>query len=717
VTLPDGPALVIAGAGSGKTRVLTSRIGYLLAEGRARPHEVLAITFTNRAAGEMRDRVDQLVGASRGMWVMTFHAACGRILRREADRLGYRSNFTIYDQADQVRVVRACLEELGRDPKRFPPRGIHSRISSEKNRLVSATQFRESIGNFFEQVVADVFELYERRLHASNAMDFDDLLVRSVELLESFDDVRDRWQGAFNHLLVDEYQDTNHAQYRIVRLLSDGHRNVFVVGDVDQAIYTWRGADIRNILDFERDFPDARVVRLEQNYRSSQRILDAANAVIEHNAGRVEKRLWSDLGAGEPIRVVEAEDEHDEARIVAARIGGLLEAGSSASEIAVFYRTNAQSRVLEDLLVRHGVPYQVIGGPRFYERAEIKDAMAYLNVLDNPSDDVSLRRIINQPRRGIGDASVDRLSATAGFSGRSLWDALEDPDAAGLGTASARSVRAFRAMMDDLRDRAVELPVGELMELLFERNGVIELLEAERTIEASGRIENLQELVGVAREYVARSEEPSLAGFLQEVSLTADADALAAADESGGGRVTLMTLHNAKGLEFDAVFVIGMEQNLFPHARSIEEANIEEERRLCYVAITRARRELALVYARQRTLFGARGFNAPSQFIAEIPENLIEHERRPASFGSTVRGTSSSGGGWQPSSAGATTQLQGIAPRDDAPTLSVGDNVVHDQLGEGVVTGTADGGQVIVRFRSDGSERRLLLAYAPLKRI
>jgi DNA helicase II / ATP-dependent DNA helicase PcrA len=717
VTLPDGPALVIAGAGSGKTRVLTSRIGYLLGEGRARPHEVLAITFTNRAAGEMRDRVDQLVGASRGMWVMTFHAACGRILRREADRLGYRSNFTIYDQADQVRVVKACLEELGRDPKRFPPRGIHSRISSEKNRLVSATQFRENIGNFFEQVVADVFELYERRLHASNAMDFDDLLVRSVDLLESFDDVRERWQGAFNHLLVDEYQDTNHAQYRIVRLLSDAHRNVFVVGDVDQAIYTWRGADIRNILDFERDFPDARVVRLEQNYRSSQRILDAANAVIENNAGRLEKRLWSDLGMGEPIRVIEAEDEHDEARIVAARIGGLLEGGSSASDIAVFYRTNAQSRVLEDLLVRHGVPYQVIGGPRFYERAEIKDAMAYLSVLDNPSDEIALRRIINQPRRGIGDASVDRLSATAGFSGRSLWTALEDPEAAGLATAAARSVRAFRAMMDDLRDRAVELPVGDLMELLLERNGVIELLEAERTIEASGRIENLQELVGVAREYVARSEEPSLAGFLKEVSLTADADALAAADESGGGRVTLMTLHNAKGLEFEAVFVIGMEQNLFPHARSIEEANIEEERRLCYVAITRARRELALVYARQRTLFGARGFNAPSQFIAEIPENLIEHERRPASFGSTMRGASSSGGGWQPSSAGATTQLQGIAPRDDAPTLSVGDNVVHDQLGEGVVTGTADGGQVIVRFRSDGSERRLLLAYAPLKRI
>jgi DNA helicase II / ATP-dependent DNA helicase PcrA len=716
VTLPDGPALVIAGAGSGKTRVLTSRIGYLLGEGRARPHEVLAITFTNRAATEMRERVEQLVGQSRGMWVMTFHAACGRILRREADRLGYRSNFTIYDQADQVRVVKACLEELGRDPKRFPPRGIHSRISSEKNRLVSAADFRENIGNFFDQVVADVFELYERRLHASNAMDFDDLLVRSVELLESFDDVRERWQGAFNHLLVDEYQDTNHAQYRIVRLLSDAHRNVFVVGDADQAIYTWRGADIRNILDFGRDFPDARVVRLEQNYRSSQRILDAANAVIEHNAGRMEKRLWSELGTGEPVRVIEAEDEHDEARIVAARIGALIEGGSSAADIAVFYRTNAQSRVLEDLLVRHGVPYQVIGGPRFYERAEVKDAMAYLSVLDNPTDEVALRRIINQPRRGIGDARVDRLASTAGFSRRSLWDALEDPEGAGLGAAAARSVCAFRGLMDELRDQAVELSVGELLETLLARTGVIETLEAEHTIEAQGRIENLQELVGVSREYVARTEEPSLAGFLQEVALTADADALAA--DSGTGRVTLMTLHNAKGLEFDAVFVIGMEQNLFPHVRSIEEANIEEERRLCYVAITRARRELSLVYARQRTLFGARGFNAPSQFIDEIPKELIEHERKPPSFGSTPRAGGGAGGaGWQPSSAGATTQLAGIAPRDDAPQLSVGDNVVHDQLGEGVVTGTADGGQVIVRFRSDGSERRLLLAYAPLKRV
>ena len=721
VTLPDGPALVIAGAGSGKTRVLTSRIAHLVHEERVRPHQVLAITFTNRAAAEMRERVQQVVGQTGGMWVMTFHAACGRILRREADRLGYRSNFTIYDQADQVRVVRACLEDLERDPKRFPPRGIHARISSEKNRLVSAADFREQVGNFFDQIVADVYEQYERRLHAQNAMDFDDLLVRTVELLDGFDDVRERWQAAFSTLLVDEYQDTNHAQYRVVRLLGDRHRNIFVVGDADQAIYTWRGADIRNILDFERDYPDARVVRLEQNYRSVQRVLDAANAVIEQNTGRLEKRLWSELGEGDPIRIVEVEDEHDEARLVAARIGELMEADTSPAEIAVFYRTNAQSRVLEDLLVRHRVPYQVIGGPRFYERAEIKDALAYLTVLDNPADEVALRRSINQPKRGIGDASVDRLAATAAFEGRTLWQALEDPSHAGVAAAAAKAVTGFRSMMDDLRDRAVELSVGEVIELVLERSGMIEQYEAERTIEATGRIENLQELVGVAREYAQQNEEPTLSGFLQEISLATSADEQAA--EDGRGRVTLMTLHNAKGLEFESVFVIGMEQNLFPHVRSIEEANLEEERRLCYVAITRARRHLTLTYARQRVLFGNRGMNAPSQFLAEIPEHLVEHERMPS------RAWSSSGAAplrernpedaWTPAPAGSPLSARpgGVAPRETVPTLSIGDNVRHQQLGEGVVLGLADGGQVIVRFAADGSERRLLLAYAPLERI
>jgi DNA helicase-2/ATP-dependent DNA helicase PcrA len=713
-----GPVLVVAGAGSGKTRVLTRRIAYLLAEGEALPHQILAITFTNRAAREMRERVDELVGFSRGMWVLTFHATCGRILRRDADRLGYRSNFTIYDQADQVRLVRSCLEELDRDPKRFPPRGVHSRISAEKNRLVSAAEYREMVGGFFEQTVADVFELYEKRLHQSNAMDFDDLLVRTVDLLERFDDVRDRWQDVFTHLLIDEYQDTNHAQYRIARLLSDRHRNLFAVGDSDQSVYAFRGADIRNILDFERDYADAAVIRLEQNYRSTQGILDAANSVISHNSNRHEKRLWSDLGAGEPVHVVEVADEQAEARLVAARIGGLIEDGTAAREIAVFYRTNAQSRVLEDLLVRHGVPYQVIGGARFYERAEVKDAMAYLQALDNPADSVSLRRIVNQPRRGIGNSSVERLDALAAIHGWTLWEAITSLEEAGLGTAAERAVKGFRTIVEQLRSDVAGLPVGEAVELVLARSGLVAALETERDasaqgrIEAGSRLENLQELVGVAQEYEVREEEPTLSGFLQAVSLFSEADAI----EPESGRVTLMTLHNAKGLEFLAVFVLGLEQNLFPHARSIEEANLEEERRLCYVAITRARERLTLLYARERTLFGQRGRNMPSQFLAEIPTSLVEHER--LAMASTARPTSGpssygrSGGG-----AAVGSRPAPKAPRDDVPTLAVGDNVRHTQLGEGVVLSLDAGGQVVVRFRADGSERRLLLAYAPLDRM
>jgi DNA helicase-2/ATP-dependent DNA helicase PcrA len=1009
VVHPGGPILVVAGAGSGKTRVLTHRIAYLVHERGVKPHEILAITFTNRAASEMRERVERLIGGTRGMWVLTFHAACGRILRREAERLGYRSNFTIYDDGDQQRLVKACLESLERDPKRFPPRGIHSQISSAKNRLVSAAAFREQVGNFFEQVVADVYELYERRLHAANAMDFDDMLVRTVDLLEQFPDVRERWQTAFKHLLVDEYQDTNHAQYQIVKLLSGKHRNVFVVGDADQcllegtavtmadgstrpietiavgdevlscygsgdfrpaavsavhrakrrqgiaittrggrrvvsspehwhfagyrlgvtpqlsmasamrrrsvarqgvlgaalvagtaaidpgfadwasdeddrvtvtmcderggespvhrvsmvgrdaqsaealrelglpvrnasadgsswrleassddlgrimyvarqierslgasvrcegrlggttaivggsdalpctpasavragmamfdqdggydvvqrvqrvgldqplydldvagthnfvanglvthnSVYGWRGADIRNILDFEHDYPDAAVIKLEQNYRSTQTILDAANAVIQHNSDRLEKRLWSELGTGEPIRIVELEDEHAEARLVAARIGALLEEGMSARDVAVFYRTNAQSRVLEDILVRHGVPYQVIGGPKFYDRAEVRDAMAYMHAIDNPTDDLSLRRIVNTPKRAIGNTTIDRLAAHAAAFQASLWEAIDTFEEAGLGTAAERAVGGFRTLMRRLRERVADpaIGVGDAVEAVITEAGLIEAYEAERTIEAQGRIENLQELIGVAREYEARAEEPSLTGFLQEISLVADADAV----DQERGKVTLMTLHNAKGLEFDAVFVMGMEQNLFPHIRSIEEANLEEERRLCYVAITRARKQLTITYTRQRTLFGARGMNLPSQFLDEIPAALAEHERAARQPGYGGGYGSQQGSGWGSSSAtqrgwGARQGGGGgsgfgapsappqtvRAPREDVPDLAVGDNVRHEQLGEGIVIGVDRGGQVVVRFEADGSERRLLLAYAPLARV
>jgi DNA helicase-2/ATP-dependent DNA helicase PcrA len=693
VLATEGPLLVIAGAGSGKTRVLTYRVAHLINAVGAKPNEILAITFTNKAAGEMKERLQRLLGQSgRGLWILTFHAACGRILRREAQRLGYRSNFTIYDQADQIRLVKQCLEELERDPKRFTPRGIHNQISHAKDQLVGPGEYAERVQSFYDQTVADVYQLYQRRLFASNAVDFDDLLMLTVDVLERFPEAREKWQKAFRYILVDEYQDTNHAQYRLLQLLAQPDMNVCAVGDPDQSIFAFRGADINNILDFERDFPGTRTIALEQNYRSTNSILDAANNVIANNRERKPKELWSELGDGEPVRAIEVEDEHAEARFVAAGIAARVEEGFSGDEIAVFYRTNAQSRVLEDVLVRQGVSYQVIGGPRFYERAEIKDAIAYLQAIDNPYDAVSLTRIANKPRRGIGDASLARLQSWADAHGRSLWEAMEFAEEAGVGAAPLRAVQGFRTLMQSLQSGALELPVAELVERTLERSGYLEALEAERTIEAQGRIENLQELVGVAREYQENADEPSLSHFLQEISLYSDQDAIREQESL----VTLMTLHNAKGLEFRAVYLIGMEEGIFPHARSIEEQGIEEERRLCYVGMTRAKEQLTLTHASSRSLWGSRGYNLPSRFLDELPQSVERERLRPTSW----------------SSYGA----DGVAPRDDVPSLSTGDSVRHGTLGEGVVTQIEAGGVVTVRF-ADGSERRLMLDYAPLERI
>ena len=694
VLATEGPLLVIAGAGSGKTRVLTYRVAHLVRACVVQPNEILAITFTNKAAAEMRSRLDDLLERqARAIWIMTFHAACGRILRREAPRLGYRTNFTIYDQADQVRLVKACLEELERDPKRFSPRGVHAQISKAKNELVSPAMYRERVASFFDQTVADVYELYQRRLFASNAVDFDDLLMLTVDVLERFPEARERWQKAFRYVLVDEYQDTNHAQYRLLQLLAGKHRNLCAVGDQDQAVYGFRGADIRNILEFERDFPGTQVVTLEQNYRSTNTILRAANHVIAHNSARKEKNLWSELGEGEPVRVLEVEDEHAEARFVAAQIAQLVDEGFDGSEIAVFYRTNAQSRVLEDVLVRQDVPYQVIGGPRFYERAEIKDAIAYLQVLDNPSDAISLQRISNRPRRGIGDTTLSRLAAHADGIGVSLFEALDRAEEAGVTGAPLRNVQALWRLLQSLQAAARELTVPEIVERLLEESGYLDALEAERTIEAQGRLENLRELVGVAREYQAGASEPSLSNFLQEISLYSDQDALREAETL----VTLMTLHNAKGLEFRAVFMIGMEEGIFPHSRSLEEQSVEEERRLCYVGMTRAQERLLLTHATTRSLYGNRSYNLPSRFLDELPADGIERERlRPASW---------SGYGAR------------VEPRGQMPDLATGDSVRHGTLGEGVVTGVEPGGVVTVRFADDGAERRLMLEYAPLERI
>jgi DNA helicase-2/ATP-dependent DNA helicase PcrA len=711
----EGPLLVLAGAGSGKTRVLTHRIAYLVATGLARPSEILAITFTNKAAGEMRERVEALVGGiSRLMWVMTFHSACARILRSEAERLGYKRAFTIYDEADSLRMLKRCMAELEVDPKRFAPRAVRSQISGAKNRLVDAEMFREQQGSFFEQTVAECYALYQKRMHEANAMDFDDLLVRTVDLFELFDDVRDRYRRAFRWVLVDEYQDTNRAQYRMLQLLCEEHRNLTVVGDEDQSVYGFRHADIRNILDFERDFPDASVIRLEQNYRSTGTILDAANAVIGNNRERLGKHLWTGSGRGMPVTITELDDEHAEARYVAGEVERLAnDEGVPRDRIAVFYRVNAQSRVLEDTLVRFELPYQVIGGTKFYERAEIKDAVAYLSLLANPADAVSFQRVVNSPRRGIGDQTQARLLSHANTTGQDIWEVLADSAAVpGLGPAAVRAVSRFGEIMAGLSER-VGGPVAELLEAVLSETGYVEALEAERTIEAEGRVENLHELVGVAGEFDANrvvegdSEVPPLEEFLAQISLLSDQDALRE-DES---LITLMTLHNAKGLEYDVVFIIGCEEGVFPHSRSIEEGNLEEERRLAYVGITRARERLYLTTARRRNLYGGQGQNLPSRFLAEIPDELVERHMAASRTGWSLGGEAAmrSGGGFAPP-----------PPKEPSPPLiefRTGDDIVHASFGEGVVTAVEPGSVIVVRFAADGTERKLMADYAPLRKV
>jgi len=766
VTHGEGPLLILAGAGSGKTRVLTHRIAFLIYTGQAQAGEILAITFTNKAAQEMRERVEGLLGrATRGMWLMTFHAACARILRGEAQRLGYTRQFTIYDQADSRRLVRRCIEQLGVDPKRFTPAALNGQISAAKNRLQSAEDYRREVGSPFEELVADVYELYERELMAMNAMDFDDLLFRTVNLLELYEEARRRYGQTFRHVLVDEYQDTNHAQYRLLQLLVgggtapargqrvqlEGHRNLAVVGDDSQSIYGFRGADVRNILDFQQDFPDARVVKLEQNYRSTQTILSAANAVIANNRGGIAKRLWSDLGQGAPVHVRELEDEHAEARFVVGEIERLLDEGTGRAEIAVLYRTNAMSRVIEDALVRREIAYQVIGGTKFYERAEIKDAIAYLSWIANPFDVVSFTRIANSPRRGLGQTSLGRIVGHSATVGVSVWEAAAQAQAIpGLGAAAVKSLRRFSQTMAELAELAARgTPVAELLEAVLARSGYLEALEAEamggaaKTIEAQGRIENLEQLVEVAREFdVTHGEgrgaergmgaddggesagegEGTLDLFLQQLALVADADARR--DEEG--LVTLMTLHNAKGLEYPVVLIAGCEDGVFPHSRALEEGGLEEERRLFYVGVTRAMRELYLTYARRRMVFGAPSYGLRSRFLDEIPAELSDCEEEltisrlagegsqngvPARVRARARGHRENE--WSRAGQASARAANELPPER---VFRMGEDVVHAAFGDGVVTGVEPGGVIVVRFAGDGSERKLMAEYAPVSR-
>jgi len=706
----EGPLLVLAGAGSGKTRVLTHRIAYLLATGAARPGEILAITFTNRAAAEMRERVEQLVGrATRAMWVTTFHSSCARMLRADAEGLGYSRGFTIYDEADSLRMLKRCMDELRVDPKRFPPRAIRSQISGAKNELVDVSAFAQAQGSVFEETAAAVYELYEQRMLKANAMDFDDLLVRAVNVLEVSEKARERWRRTFRHVLVDEYQDTNHAQYSLLQLLTAEHGNLMVVGDEDQSIYGFRHADIRNILDFERDFPEAEVVKLEQNYRSTQTILSAANAVVERNRERRPKQLWTEIAGGEPVRLSELSDEHEEARWVAGEVERLAEEeGVLREDVAVFYRTNAMSRVLEDTLNRFDLPYQVIGGTKFYERAEVKDAVAYLSLLANPADQVSFGRIVNSPRRGIGNTTQGRLAAHANTTGLPIWEvAGRAEEVPGLSGAAIRAVSRFHETMAALRERADEEgPVAGLLEAVLNESGYLEALAAERTVEAEGRVENLEALVAGAAEFdVEREREgdgevPPLEEYLQQISLYTEQDGLREEESL----ITLMTLHNAKGLEYDTVFILGCEDGAFPHMRALEEGGEEEERRLCYVGITRARARLYMTWARERRLFGRAERNLPSRFIDELPAELTERQ-------SSAPGAAA-GLGWE------STPVAAATPVDPTPALELrtGDDIVHASFGEGVVTAVEPGGVVVVRFSGDGTERKLMADYAPIRR-
>ncbi|MFC9156499.1 DNA helicase PcrA [Streptomyces bauhiniae] len=741
------PLLIVAGAGSGKTRVLTHRIAHLLAERHVHPGQILAITFTNKAAGEMKERVEQLVGPRAGaMWVMTFHSACVRILRRESKRLGFTSSFSIYDAADSKRLMALVCRDLDLDPKRYPPKSFSAKISNLKNELIDEEDFAAQATDGFEKTLAQAYALYQSRLREANALDFDDLIMTTVNLLRAFPDVAEHYHRRFRHVMVDEYQDTNHAQYALVRELvgtrahdEDVPPNDYdvppaelcVVGDADQSIYAFRGATIRNILQFEEDYPDATTILLEQNYRSTQTILSAANAVIERNESRRPKNLWTNAGQGAGITGYVADTEHDEAQFVADEIDRLTDAGDAkAGDVAVFYRTNAQSRVFEEIFIRVGLPYKVVGGVRFYERKEVRDVLAYLRVLANPEDSVPMRRILNVPKRGIGERAEAMIDALAQREKISFPQALKRVDEAyGMAARSTNAVRRFNALMDDLRT-IVESGAGPatVLEAVLERTGYLAELQASTDPQDETRIENLQELAAVALEFEQEredGEQGTLAEFLERVALVADSDQIPD-EEDGDGVITLMTLHTAKGLEFPVVFLTGMEDGVFPHMRALNQTKeLEEERRLAYVGITRARERLYLTRAALRSAWGQPSYNPPSRFLEEIPATHLEWKRTGASaapsFGkaaSSVASTLSSSRS-RSSAAGASGFATRRAGEKPVVSLAIGDRVTHDQFGLGTVVavaGEGDKAQATIDF-GGGNAKRLLLRYAPVEKL
>jgi DNA helicase II / ATP-dependent DNA helicase PcrA len=748
------PLLVVAGAGSGKTRVLTRRIAWLISERDAHPGSVLAITFTNKAAAEMRERVEDLVGRrARLMWVSTFHSACVRILRKEIGRFGYKSSFSIYDAADSKRLMTLVLRDLELDLKRYQPRAVLNWVSNAKNELVDEEQAAKNAKNHLEETYAEAYSIYQRRLREANALDFDDLIMTTVHLFQAFPEVRETYRRRFRHVLVDEYQDTNHAQYALIRELC-GHvgdtgsetgavepSELMVVGDADQSIYAFRGANIRNILAFEEDFPDARTILLEQNYRSTQTILTAANSVISKNAGRKPKNLWSDAGEGEPVIGYVADDEHDEARFVAEEVDRLTDGGAARpGDVAVFYRTNAQSRVFEEVFIRVGLPYKVVGGVRFYERKEVKDALAYLRMLVNPADEISLRRILNVPKRGIGDRAEACVEALAQRDRIGFWDALRRAEEApGIASRSLNSIRSFVEMVEELQSMA---DAGErpdvVLEQVLARSGYLKELEDSDDPQDETRVENLAELVAVAREFAdtpdggegedAEGGGARLGDFLERVALVADSDQIPdqPGEDDGSGVVTLMTLHTAKGLEFPVVFLTGLEDGVFPHMRSLgDQTELEEERRLAYVGLTRARERLYVSRAVVRSAWGAPSHNPASRFVDELPVDLVDWRRTEAAQTSWGRPAAPT----MPRAGGVTRRFGTAAIREDSkakaragreiPSLAPGDRVTHDSFGLGTVVsldGAGENAVASIDFGS-GGVKRLLLRYAPVEKL
>ena len=740
----EGPLLVLAGAGSGKTRVLTYRVAHLMEKG-VPAWKILAITFTNKAAKEMAERVQALTGeAGSEAWISTFHACCARILRRDIEKLGYKRQFAIYDEDDRMSVIKAVLKELNLGDKEYPPKAVKAAISDAKNRMLSPEEWLRDAGDDFRnRKYYEAYRLYERTLRGNNALDFDDLLVKTLELLVEQPPVLEYYQNRFDYILVDEYQDTNRAQYELVRLLAGKKRNLCVVGDDDQSIYGWRGADIRNILDFEKDFPDAKVVKLEQNYRSTGNILDAANQVIAHNQGRKEKALWTQAGEGEKIALYHALDERDEAAFIAAMTRKLIAHGARAGDVAVLYRTNAQSRVLEEAFVRGGIPYHVYGGQKFYERREVKDLIAYMRALVNPDDDVSLRRIINEPKRGIGETTVEALQSYASSAEMSLMSAVLDVENAPLAARPKKLIGEFAELMIDLTEALYEKTASEFLEFMIDKTGYVRALEAVKSDENAARIENIRELQGAVTEFERLNPEGGLADFLENVALVADTDSL----NEGGGSVTLMTLHSAKGLEFDNVFLPGMEENIFPLARaSYDDELMEEERRLAYVGITRAKKRLFLSHARSRALYNSRSANELSRFVSEIPARLLTDgtqrgDARRVPPPSASHGFDRSGGSGYYSGRGTGAKpsapskpglgipgvqkgfgsFVGSQARSAKPIalFRVGDRVIHRSFGRGrVVEVMGAGEEQRVRVAFDGSVEKVFSAsIAPIVKV